>query len=149
MLDEIVWTVNPSNDTLDGLINYVCKYAQDYLAVAGLRYRLDVPAQLPATPISPEVRHNVFLAAKEAITNVVRHAKATEVWLRLRLEPGSFTLEIQDNGRGPAGLEGKQSRNGLRNMHKRMEDVGGRFAITAAPEGGALVRLTVPVIRVD
>ena len=149
VLDEIVWTVNPSNDTLDGLINYVCKYAQDYLAVAGLRYRLDVPAQLPATPISPEVRHNVFLAAKEAITNVVRHAKATEVWLRLRLEPGSFTLEIQDNGRGPAGLEGKQSRNGLRNMHKRMEDVGGRFAITAAPEGGALVRLTVPVIRVD
>ena len=65
-LDEIVWTVNPSNDTLDGLITYVCKYAQDYLAVAGLRYRLEVPPQLPGTPISPEVRHNVFLAAKES-----------------------------------------------------------------------------------
>ena len=66
-LDEIVWTVNPSNDTLDGLVNYVCKYAQDYLAMAGLKYRLEVPPQLPATPISPELRHNVFLAAKEAI----------------------------------------------------------------------------------
>src|SRR5262249_17096239 len=63
-LDEIVWTVNPSNDTLDGLINYLCKYAQEYLAVAGVRYRLEVPAELPTTPISPEVRHNVFLAAK-------------------------------------------------------------------------------------
>src|ERR1017187_9937139 len=53
-LDEIVWTVNPSNDTLDGLINYICKNAQEYLAVAGLRYRVDVPAQLPAEAISPE-----------------------------------------------------------------------------------------------
>ena len=63
-LDEIVWTVNPSNDTLDGLITYVCKYAQDYLGVAGLRYRLDVPESLPGVPITPEVRHNVFLAAQ-------------------------------------------------------------------------------------
>src|SRR5439155_12144598 len=67
VLDEIVWTVNPSNDTLEGLVNYICKYAQEYLAVAGLRYRLDVPAQLPGTPVPPELRHNVFLAAKEAV----------------------------------------------------------------------------------
>jgi ligand-binding sensor domain-containing protein/signal transduction histidine kinase len=145
VLDEIVWTVNPSNDTLEGLINYICKYAQEYFAVAELRYRLDVPSQLPATEISPEVRHNVFLAAKEAVTNVVRHAKATEVWLRLRLEPGRFILELQDNGRGPTGQEGKSTRNGLRNMHKRMEDIGGSFALNTAPEGGALVRLTVPI----
>ena len=147
VLDEIVWTVNPSNDTLDGVINYVCKYAQEYLAVAGLRYRLDVPAQLPDAGISPEVRHNVFLAAKEAVTNVVKHAKATEVWVRLRLEPARFILEIQDNGRGPVGMAGKESRNGLRNMHKRMEDVGGSFAITPASEGGTVVRLTVPIIK--
>jgi ligand-binding sensor domain-containing protein/signal transduction histidine kinase len=146
-LDEIVWTVNPSNDTLDGLINYVCKYAQEYLAVAGLRYRLDVPSELPAAPISPEVRHNVFLAAKEAITNVVRHAQATEVWVRLKLEPQAFTLEIQDNGRGPAGLEkpSAQTRNGLRNMRKRMEDIHGRFSIAPAAPGGSLVHLTAPL----
>jgi signal transduction histidine kinase len=50
-LDEIVWTVNPSNDTLEGLANYICKYAQDYLGVADVRYRLDVPPELPPTPI--------------------------------------------------------------------------------------------------
>jgi signal transduction histidine kinase len=146
-LDEIVWTVNPSNDTLDGLINYVCKYAQEYLAVAGLRYRLDVPGQLPATPISPELRHNVFLASKEAITNVVRHAKATAASIRLRLEPNRFTLEIQDDGRGVGGMDQKaaQLRNGLRNMRKRMEDVGGEFSISSIPEGGAVVRLSAPL----
>jgi ligand-binding sensor domain-containing protein/signal transduction histidine kinase len=144
-LDEIVWTVNPSNDTLDGLVTYVCKYAQEYLAVAGLRYRLDVTPQLPATPISPEVRHNLFLAAKEAITNVVRHAQASAVWVRLKLDPSTFTLEIQDDGCGPAGLESKAGRNGLRNMRKRMEDIGGQFAIGPAPDRGTLVRLTAPL----
>jgi signal transduction histidine kinase len=146
-LDEIVWTVNPSNDTLDGLITYVCKYAQDYLAVAGLKYRLEAPPQLPATPISPEVRHNLFLAAKEAITNVVRHAQATAVVIRIRLEAGRFSLEVQDNGRGLGGLDpaAVQTRNGLRNMRKRMADIGGSFSIDPAPEAGALVRLAVPL----
>ena len=148
-LDEIVWTVNPSNDSLDGLINYICKHAQEYLAVAGLRYRLDVPAELPKTDISPETRHNVFLAAKEAVTNIVKHSGATEAAIRMKLEAQSFTLEIQDNGRGPAGLKTKaaESRNGLRNMRKRMEDVGDRFSIEPAPQGGTVVGLTVPLAR--
>ncbi len=146
-LDEIVWTVNPSNDTLEGLVNYICKNAQEYLEVAGLRYRLDAPASLPTAAISPEARHNVFLAAKEAVTNVVRHARATEAWLRLRLEPQRFTLEIEDNGRGPEGKDktAAASRNGLRNMRRRMEDVGGEFFIGPGPQGGTIVRLTVPL----
>lgn len=146
-LDEIVWTVNPSNDTLEGLANYICKYAQDYLAVAGLRYRLEAPPQLPAVAIPPEVRHNVFLAAKEAITNIVRHARATSGWIRLRAEPDRFTVEIADDGRGLAGMDAQRaaSRNGLRNMRRRMEDIGGQFNFEAGPEGGALVRLTVPL----
>ncbi len=146
-LDEIVWTVNPQNDTLEGLVNYICKNAQDYLAVAGVSYRFDIPPQLPARAIAPEVRHNVFLASKEAVTNVVRHAKASSAWLRLRLEPSSFTLEVEDNGRGLAGLdpEAAQRRNGLKNMRKRMEDVGGSFSIGPGGEGGALVCLKVPL----
>jgi ligand-binding sensor domain-containing protein/signal transduction histidine kinase len=146
-LDEIVWAANPANDTLDSLVTYICKYAQEYLEIAGLRYRLEVPAQLPGTAIAPDVRHNVFLAAKEAITNVVRHAQASTAWLRLKLEPRSFTLEIQDDGRGPSGLEEAraQSRNGLRNMRKRMEDIGGEFSIGPVAENGTLVRLRAPL----
>ena len=144
-LDEIVWAVNPSNDTLDGLINYICKYAQEYFEIAGLRYRIEVPAELPKIIIPPEVRHNVFLAAKEAVNNVVKHAQATSAWLRLQMEQDRFTLEIQDDGRGLNGLADKSGRNGLRNMHKRLEDVGGIFSLTPAPEKGAVVRLTVPI----
>ena len=146
-LDEIVWAVNPSNDTLDGLINYACNYAQEYLALAGLRYRADVPAQLPAITIPPEVRHNVFLAFKEAVNNVVKHAQASEVWIRLRLQPDNFTLSIEDDGRGLGGLDASatQTRNGLRNMRKRMADIHGEFSIGPGTKAGTIVRLIIPV----
>jgi signal transduction histidine kinase/ligand-binding sensor domain-containing protein len=149
-LDEIVWAANPSNDTLEGLINYVCKYAQEYLALAGLRYRLEVPSPLPAVTLPPELRHNLFLAAKEAVNNVVKHAQASEARISLKLEPGRITLEIADNGRGPADKDSKaaKSRNGLRNMRKRMEDMGGQFSLEPASAGGSIVRLIAPLKNV-
>jgi ligand-binding sensor domain-containing protein/signal transduction histidine kinase len=148
-LDEIVWAVNPANDTLEGLASYACKYAQEYLALAGIRYRADVPSQLPATDIPPEVRHNVFLAFKESVHNVVKHAHASEAWIRLRLAPEKFILEIEDNGRGLGGVDAKaaQQRNGLRNMKKRMEDIHGEFLISPGANGGAIVRLTAPLSK--
>jgi signal transduction histidine kinase len=148
-LDEIVWAVNPANDTLEGLANYACKYAQEYLTLAGLRYRAEVPAHLPAGEIPPDVRHNVFLAFKESVNNVVKHAHASETWIRLRLSPGNFILEIEDNGRGMAGMDPKaaQMRNGLRNMRNRLAGIGGEFSIAPAPNGGTLVRLTVPLSK--
>ena len=144
-LDEIVWAVNPSNDTLEGLTTYACKYAQEYLALAGLRYRAEVPAQLPATPLPPEVRHHAFLAFKEAVNNVVKHAQASEAWIRLHLDPAGFTFEIEDNGRGLASSPAPQNRNGLRNMKKRMEEIGGRFSIEPGSQGGTRVRLIIPL----
>lgn len=144
-LDEIVWAANPQNDTLEGLVNYACKYAQDYLALAGLRYRLEAPPKLPATVIPPDLRHNIFLAFKESVNNVVKHARATEVKIRLRLNGDTFVLEVEDDGRGPGEAATKTGRNGLRNMRKRMEDVGGGFALEPGAERGTRVRLTAPL----
>ena len=150
-LDEIVWAVNPSNDTLDGLITYACKYAQEYLAVAGLRYRAEVPPQLPAVILPPEVRHNVFLAFKEAVNNIVKHAHATEARIRLRLPSDNFSLEIEDDGCGITGADTRaaQTRYGLRNMRKRMEDIHGEFSISDGPQGGTIVRLTAPISKLS
>ncbi len=146
-LDEIVWAVNPANDTLEGLVNYACKYAQDYFALAGLSYRAELPADLPATPILPEVRHNVFLAFKEAVNNVVKHAQATSTRVRLRLEPERFILSVEDNGRGLGDISAKQLRNGMKNMRKRLNDVRGQFEIGPGADGGTTVQLIVPIAR--
>jgi signal transduction histidine kinase len=144
-LDEIVWAVNPSNDTLESLANYACKYAQDYFAMAAVRFRAELPPGLPPIPILPEVRHNVFLAFKEAVNNVVKHAQATEARVGLQLEPGRFVLTVADNGRGLGDVSDKKLRNGLKNMRRRLEDVHGQFDIGPGPDGGTVVRLTVPV----
>jgi signal transduction histidine kinase len=63
------------------------------------------------------------------------------------LEPHAFTIEIEDNGRGLSGQPEKPGRNGLRNMRKRMEDVGGNFSIGPAAEQGTVVRLTAPMAK--
>ena len=144
-LDEIVWAVNPSNDTLEGLVNYACKYAQDYFAMANVSYRSELPAGLPPIPILPEVRHNVFLAFKEAVNNVVKHAQAREAHVKLLLDAQQFTLMITDNGRGVGDLSGKKLRNGLKNMRRRLSDVHGQFDIAPGPQGGTVVKLTVPI----
>jgi len=144
-LDEIVWAVNPSNDTLESLANYACKYAQDYFAMAGVSFRAELPPGLPPLPILPEVRHNIFLAYKEAVNNVVKHAHATEARVKLLLEQGQFVLSVADNGRGLGDLSKKQLRNGLKNMRRRLADVGGQFEIAPGVAGGTVVKLTVPV----
>ena len=144
-LDEIVWSANPSNDTLEGLVTYACKYAQEYVGLAGLSYRLEAPEKLPATSIAPDVRHNVFLAFKESVNNVVKHAHASALKVRVRLEASRFILEIEDDGCGVAEADKAKGRNGLRNMSRRMEDVGGEFFLGPGAERGTLIRLTAPL----
>lgn len=146
-LDEIVWALNSSNDTLESLANYACKYAQDYFALAGVSYRAELPVQLPPAAILPEVRHNVFLAFKEAVNNVVKHAHATEARVKLRLAPGKFILSVEDNGCGLGDVAAKKLRNGLKNMRKRLADVHGEFEILPGENGGTVVQLKVPIAQ--
>src|SRR5208337_1025834 len=73
-LDEIVWAVNPENDTLDNFVSYACNFAQDYLQLAKIRCRLAVPSSLPEIPLTADIRHNLFMVLKEALNNMVKHA---------------------------------------------------------------------------
>jgi signal transduction histidine kinase len=140
-LDETVWAVNPRNDTLPHLINYLSQFAIEFLKAANVRCRLDFPDHPPARTISAETRHNLFLAVKEALNNSVRHAQATEVRLRMAIDEKSLVLTVEDNGRGFEQAPKHPSADGLRNMRQRMEDIGGQFAIESAPHTGTKVTL--------
>ncbi len=133
-LDEIVWAVNPKHDTLDSLASYLGRYAQSFLAAAQIRCRLDVPVHMPAWSLSAEIRHNVFLAFKEALNNVVKHAAASEVKTSMQLLPNGFLLCVADDGRGfniHKSREGtvtsvsENGGNGIANMQKRLAEIGG------------------------
>jgi len=140
-MDEIVWTINPKNDTLDHLANYIFQYAQEYFQDTGINCRLDVPAQLPDRPVSTEVRHNVFMAVKEALNNALKHAQATEVRIGLAVTDGRMLITISDNGRGFAVHQAQGKGEGLENMKQRLEGIGGRLVLESAPGRGTSIRM--------
>ncbi|MBC8096732.1 MAG: ATP-binding protein [Akkermansiaceae bacterium] len=148
-MDEIVWAVNPKHDTLDSLASYLSKFAQDYVRAARIRCSFDVPTSFPAWPITSELRHNLFLAFKEALHNVIKHAGASEVRIVLGVQAQDFTITIKDNGRGfasPAGADAAESDpdriehgNGIANMERRLSDIGGQCRIQSIPHAGTEV----------
>jgi ligand-binding sensor domain-containing protein/signal transduction histidine kinase len=158
-MDEIVWAVNPQHDSLDSLATYLGRFAQDFLAAAHVRCRLDFPMQLPAWPLTAEVRHNLFLAFKEALNNAVKHAASTEVRVSLSINPLGFSLRVEDhgvgfimparaghaNGNGAPESDRADSGNGLVNMRQRLDEIGGLCEIRSVPDEGTLVTFTVPV----
>ena len=148
-MDEIVWAVDPQHDTLDSLTSYLSKLIHELLGDSGIRCRLDFPVHLPAWPVTAEIRHNLFLAFKEALHNVLKHSGATEVRISFALEPAAFAVNITDNGCGfdPSANDGQSRprRNGLVNMRQRLQEIGGRCEIQSQRGQGTRVTFFLPV----
>ena len=143
-LEEIVWAVRPGSDTLASLVEYIAHFANELFEGDTARCRLDLPNDLPALPLPPEMRHDIFLVVKEALTNVLRHANAKEVFVQTRIHGRMLEILVRDDGRGfdlvapPLALH-----NGLENMRRRAATIGGTLEMTGAPGQGTTVRLTV------
>ena len=146
-MDELVWAVNPQHDTLEGLANYVIRYTQEFLADTGIACVLDVPTDLPAMPVGAPIRHNLFLAFEEALSNAARHAAATEVTVRMVFQEGLLALEVADNGRGFAEGSTRAGAHGLENMRQRLSAIGGRCDVEAAVGLGTRVRFELTLRR--
>jgi ligand-binding sensor domain-containing protein/signal transduction histidine kinase len=140
-LDEIVWATNPKNDNLAQFAEYVCRFADELFENSRARCWQEVPTTLPKVPLGADVRHNVFLALKEAFTNVLKHSGATEVWLRLVLNENEVCVSVEDNGRGFEFEKVKAGGNGLGNMRTRLEECRGRMELASVPGKGTTIRL--------
>jgi signal transduction histidine kinase len=147
-LDETVWAINPSHDSLDAIVAFLGNFAQEHFRLAGIRCRFDMPDTLPELTMTSAVRHNLFLAAKEAVQNIVKHSGATEARLRIQIEGADLLLSLEDNGMGGAVLPAAEctpakNGNGLANMKHRMESIGGRFELESKAGEGTTVRLVL------
>lgn len=154
-LDEIVWAVDPQQDSLESLVSYLVYFAQDLLGVAGVKCRLSFPVKLPPWVLFPDVRHNLFLAFNEVLNNAIKHARATEVHIGLELEASRFVLWITDNGCGfdpaeaSAGVNGappsRPRGSGLSYLKTRLHKIKGNLEIDSQPGQGTKVVFVVPV----
>ncbi|HZI31062.1 MAG TPA: ATP-binding protein, partial [Candidatus Binatia bacterium] len=151
-MDEIVWVVNPRNDTLENLVAYLSHYAVEYFQNTRIQCEMRLSPDIPHHPLSSEVRHNLFLTFEEALNNVLKHSAATKVKVEMTASLPKFEIQITDNGTGfdipaapPAGITPRSGRggNGLRNMRQRLAETGGACEIVSQPGNGTVVRLRI------
>jgi ligand-binding sensor domain-containing protein/signal transduction histidine kinase len=143
-LDEIVWAVNPKNDKLSDLVHYLCLFAQDFLQLTSIRCRLDVSRDMPEIVLDSERRHGLFLAVKEALNNAAKHSQARELWLRFDERNNVLKVAVEDNGKGFSIEELPPGRNGLDNMRRRMERLGGSCTFDSKPGRGTRICFILP-----
>ena len=146
-LDEIVWAVNPKHDSVSSLATYFCQFAQHFLKATSVRCHLDVARDLPAAPLHSEQRHSLFLAFKESLSNAVQHSGATDLRLAIAANDETLTVTVSDNGRGlnPDAPREKTGADGLDNMQRRLQQLGGCCELISSPEKGTTVTFKVPL----
>lgn len=144
-LDEIVWAVNPANDTLASTANYLCSRTQESLGAAGIRSRLSVDEALPDMVLDSDLRHQLLLAVNESVNNVMKHSGSTECHLAISVRDGTLAITIEDFGRGFDPASESDGGNGHVNLSHRMEAVGGSCCISSTPGAGTRVHLTIPL----
>ncbi len=141
-MGEIVWALNEKNDTLADLIAYTRSYAMEYLANHNIQCKANTPLHLPSTFIPGEVRRNIFLAVKESLHNIVKHANASMVNFSVELN-GTILIIIHDDGKGIDWSGRRSFSNGLQNIQKRMTEIKGKAEFLN--EHGTKVLLDVPL----
>lgn len=146
-LEEIVWAVRPGSDSLQSLVEYIAHFSNELFEGNGTRCRLNLPHDLPEMRLPPEMRHNIFLVVKEALTNVLKHSGAREVHVHAKVTANVLEFIVQDDGRGFDRKQTalKDKRNGLSNMQRRAENMNGTLTVDSTPKG-TTVRLRVTVL---
>lgn len=145
-LGEIVWTVNPGNDSLGNLTSYLRQYAGKYFDATTIDHTMDITWHAEAQKqidINPELKRNVVMIFKEALNNIVKHSDASVCRISIEVGPAKMQIAVDDNGKG-LQKKGNSTGNGLRNMEKRAEEVGGSFNGMRSELGGFRIFLSFP-----
>ena len=141
-MNEIIWALNTSNDTINSLIAYTRKFANNFLQEAGIELEFEERGLPLDSIIEGTTRRNIYLTVKEAINNIVKHSGASKVNIMVDAVD-NLNIHIQDNGKGFVMDRLPEFRNGLQNMKKRMEDIGG--TISFGNNNGTVVKLFYPL----
>lgn len=142
-LSETVWMLNPKNNQLEALVDFLCRLVSDLCRLSEIRCRIDAMSVTTNVSITHDFRHNVSLAVKEIVNNALRHSFATEVRMSIQLENSRLKITITDNGVGITREPNKTSL-GLENIRQRMAAIRGTCTIEQPDEAGLTIILEAP-----
>lgn len=124
-MSEIIWALNPQNDTLENLLAYIREQSHQYFESMEMQFNIEFPDEVPVIKLSNAERRNLYLVTREALNNAMKHAGATAILLKLEFTKMNSCFSVIDDGKGMSLAKIKADSNGLVNMKRRMEDIGG------------------------
>lgn len=127
-MNAIIWSMNSGNDTIDNLVSYIRSYAIEYFENTPIICRITTPDHIEPAELTGDKRRNLFLCVKETLNNVLKHSRASELKIEFTIDK-DLIIRITDNGVGIDLQKIRQFGNGLKNIAKRMESIGGSYQI--------------------
>jgi two-component sensor histidine kinase len=143
-MDDIVWSINPKNDDLENIIARMSRYAAELFDAKDIDYQIIIPENLKEVKLAMEQRRDVYLIFKEAINNLVKYSKCKNALVEIKVSNQQFALLIKDDGIG-FDTKIETSRNGLKNMKKRADDLNGNLEIHSEINIGTSIKLTLMI----
>jgi ligand-binding sensor domain-containing protein/signal transduction histidine kinase len=138
-MKDLVWFIKPETDVLEDLFLRMKETAPSLLGDIDIDVYL--PNSVDSKTISVDFKRCIFLAFKEAVTNIAKHAHATKVEIRLGLQDNIVEMVIRDNGKG-FDTNAHHRGTGLHSLHKRAKSIGGTCEIVSQPEQGTTVKFS-------
>ncbi len=124
-MSEIIWALNPHNDTLENLLAYTREQSQQQFESMHIQLHIDFPDTVPDIKLTNLQRRNLYLVTREALNNALKHSHASNIQLKFEVIKSRFCFSVSDNGKGIPEKNTKFGSNGFINMKKRMKDIGG------------------------
>jgi two-component system, NarL family, sensor histidine kinase UhpB len=136
-VDEIIWSVNPVNDSLKGIMLRLREYAQPLAESKNIAFELRADEAIENLNLSMEIRRNLYLIVKEAINNLIKYSEATEASVYFQQDKKGIVVTIKDNGKG-FDNDIVTTRNGLKNMKIRAKEIHGKMVIESSGNGSEI-----------
>jgi PAS domain S-box-containing protein len=144
-LGEIIWAMNPRNDTLDNLIAYIHHYSLEYLEPGDIKFNFTCDDKIPPIILNGKTRRNIFMIIKECLNNIVKHASSANTMLSCTFNDEMCILKIEDDGVGFNLNSVQRFKNGIGLMKRRMSEIGGHCAIQSVQGSGTKITLALPL----
>ena len=146
-MSDIIWAINPQNDSGENLILRMKTHLAELSAGYEFQFHFDVNHEAESFLLSTHARRNMYLVFKEAVNNMLKYSRATELNVTVKIVGQNLYLHLIDNGQG-FDLNKSQSGNGLRNMTKRINDLEAQIEIITSPGQGCAIKCTLDIAKI-
>ncbi|GAC1429261.1 MAG: hypothetical protein NVSMB7_05960 [Chitinophagaceae bacterium] len=143
-MDDIVWSINPKNDSLENLLLRIRKSATRLFEARNMDYRIEIQDNIKTIRLPMDYRQHVYLVMKEASNNLVKYAEATEAIIRVSYRNNILEVTIEDNGKG-FNSSLPCTGNGILNMQQRAGLMNAGLLIDSTPGRGTIISLRIKI----